>query len=605
MEIIRKQISIDKCRSHKNGLLPFVRYNNGLIETNTSDEDTNYGHYACDLSGETNVIKYLDLIRHYNEINEIIRNGIKCIKISNTTLRAYESIDTGNIKCAWMDYDICDDKYSFIIKDLSEFDINGDYYKSNAENSNFIDKKCYLLVSDFETIVNIEAWAEENNLIDNTIEVVGLRFIKYVEDNIINSKNVLNNGYALTIPVVEIPIYLEDEHDYNTLYFPYEYTISGDSVIDIYTLDNKDENIAMLTGLTLIGESKLLSLIDETAITLNDNFVGICCGWTDTKKIYEEYDPYNPNKTISGNVTYETSKLFKCKYYSAPYNSGTTPTLKNSNVYQAIIVSANETDGYKWWECIEESRNISGFTCVDGKIITQNTNNEYRNLMFLANISYYEPTPNNGDERYFLVRYQNGKINPKGNIDNEGEHIIKIKYPFVIGKKVNCEEYNGSLSYDKVTSIEQDGVFCKIKYIIGADEVLGEDNSGIHYEEDLLYISGVTNDIWVDGVIPGELYYETFDYYTNSIVVYNNYLDGETILKPANIKSMPTLTESSYYNVPLFTKEGTETMYFEPKIDVDISFNRGNASAWDKHFKLSECNTMQDLKNYGNNTFNL
>jgi hypothetical protein len=87
--------------------------------------------------------------------------------------------------------------------------------------------------------------------------------------------------------------------------------------------------------------------------------------------------------------------------------------------------------------------------------------------------------------------------------------------------------------------------------------------------------------------------------------VYNNYLDGETILKPANIKSMPTLTESSYYNVPLFTKEGTETMYFEPKIDVDISFNRGNASAWDKHFKLSECNTMQDLKNYGNNTFNL
>jgi len=28
-------------------------------------------------------------------------------------------------------------------------------------------------------------------------------------------------------------------------------------------------------------------------------------------------------------------------------------------------------------------------------------------------------------------------------------------------------------------------------------------------------------------------------------------------------------------------------------------------SAFEKHYKLSECNTMQDLVNYGNNFFNI
>ena len=79
MEIIKKQISIDACRSHKQGLLPFIHSIDGEKIDNTSKENSNYGHFVCDLSRDTNVIKYLDIIRRYNEIKEIIRNGIFCV----------------------------------------------------------------------------------------------------------------------------------------------------------------------------------------------------------------------------------------------------------------------------------------------------------------------------------------------------------------------------------------------------------------------------------------------------------------------------------------------------------------------------------------------
>lgn len=63
------------------------------------------------------------------------------------------------------------------------------------------------------------------------------------------------------------------------------------------------------------------------------------------------------------------------------------------------------------------------------------------------------------------------------------------------------------------------------------------------------------------------------------------------------------------------TSECTENEYFfdpalnglleEPKVDIDVSIDRGSGAAWEKHFKLMECNTLEDLENYGNNYFNI
>jgi hypothetical protein len=64
-------------------------------------------------------------------------------------------------------------------------------------------------------------------------------------------------------------------------------------------------------------------------------------------------------------------------------------------------------------------------------------------------------------------------------------------------------------------------------------------------------------------------------------------------------------TKDAAIDALLITKDGYEGLYWEPKYNVDIIYNRGNASAWEKRFKLTECNTMEDLTNYGNNFFNL
>ena len=62
----------------------------------------------------------------------------------------------------------------------------------------------------------------------------------------------------------------------------------------------------------------------------------------------------------------------------------------------------------------------------------------------------------------------------------------------------------------------------------------------------------------------------------------------------------------SYANDAYLTKEDYLTNFsLPPKVDVNVTIDRGGVSAFEKHYKLSECNTMQDLVNYGNNFFNI
>ena len=40
-----------------------------------------------------------------------------------------------------------------------------------------------------------------------------------------------------------------------------------------------------------------------------------------------------------------------------------------------------------------------------------------------------------------------------------------------------------------------------------------------------------------------------------------------------------------------------------PKLDVNVTIDRGGTSVFERHYKLSECNTMQDLEQYHNGEF--
>ena len=95
MERIEKIINIDNSRSHRNGLLPFVRYGGSSIETVTAIEPNgNYGQYVCDFSifkenddetfTEVSRLKYLDVIRRYVFVHNGMKNGILTKKVNIT-----------------------------------------------------------------------------------------------------------------------------------------------------------------------------------------------------------------------------------------------------------------------------------------------------------------------------------------------------------------------------------------------------------------------------------------------------------------------------------------------------------------------------------------
>lgn len=533
MEIIKKQISIDACRSHKPGLLPFVHSINGGIINDTSSENHNYGHFVCDLSGTTGVFKYLDIIRRYNEIKEILRTAIYC-KCKNNVLKICEKpiIDNcvGSCDCGETLYD------------YEPRNIN-DFYQKGANffipvTTNIVNESCYILFDNFDIYEKHEKWGKDNGL---ATEDNFFSFFKYVDEKIIKTKDVLNDGFNLLSPTVDISILLENEYTVDTLYYPYEYSLKDDRIISIYDMDNSDITIFSDTVIddNIEVESKLEKLIHPESINIADGFTGIMKDWTE-----------------SGGT------LCKCKY-----------------------------NGISWE--IESGVTDNNIICADREEIESGTK-KYRNITILSCIPYYVPNPQSGDVYYFIVRFKNDKDN-------------LLSFPFIKGEPVNIETYDNETIFDKIISISEpneDGL-CDIEYAIGVISGETGDKGGIFYKEKLRYESGVTQ-TWIDGVMEADLYYEKLDYDSNAKLVYNKDYGVTTFIKPAFITKMEVgKIFNENIKVPLITKEGTENLYSNPQIMIDMDFNRGNAAGWEKHFKLSECNTMRDLENYGNNVFNL
>jgi hypothetical protein len=194
---------------------------------------------------------------------------------------------------------------------------------------------------------------------------------------------------------------------------------------------------------------------------------------------------------------------------------------------------------------------------------------------------------------HFLVNYNNDIENPIG-------------IPFIEGDELNISEYqNGDISCDYIKSISIEDDKATIEYVLGADKDKSGD-TGIHYMEKLNYFKESAT-TFVDG-FKCDIFYEKLDYDTNLRSIYNYEYDLYSDVRIAKITKMTlgdVWNSGSSVNLPLVTKEGMSSLYSSPKFDIDMIFNRGNGAGWEKHFKLSECNTMKDLENYGNNFFNL
>ena len=172
--------------------------------------------------------------------------------------------------------------------------------------------------------------------------------------------------------------------------------------------------------------------------------------------------------------------------------------------------------------------------------------------------------------------------------------------------ELNITTYpDGIETCDFISAIKRNENSVEITYVIGAEKNKKND-TGIVYKEVLNY-NKVNKNTFVDG-FEVDLWYEYLDYDTNIKSIYNTEYNMDCDVRMANIIKMirgEVWKNGIYVDIPLFTKEISDSLTTMPKIDVDITFNRGNAAGWEKYFKLSECNTMKDLENYGNNFFNL
>ena len=117
----------------------------------------------------------------------------------------------------------------------------------------------------------------------------------------------------------------------------------------------------------------------------------------------------------------------------------------------------------------------------------------------------------------------------------------------------------------------------------------------------LATIAGYTaGDVWRDG------------HFTISGIPY----DSVSVLKDVEITSLSdekfsglvkTIYVSSRESIrtPIYKEEALNGIKGDVNKKIKFSVNRGYVSAKEMHYKLSECNSLEDMENYGNNYFNL
>lgn len=460
-------------------------------------------------------------------------------------------------------------------------------------------------------------------------------------------------------PYVDYDSLLISEYKPETLLVPYEYSV--DSTCNIHTVVKPYDSANTIYnpngglvqkyinfeeepyGPIPMAESKLSQLVSEKAIHLGDNLFGIMEPFEDSVLNGQMYQCfyYTSGSVESGITKYESLDMSdregvvisadtKPNVVSASniaciniieYNFDSEFTEQFDEETKEVYWTKNFTRNYGWWECVPYNGiDASAMTCANGEKVNGwyigAGKKKYRNAAVLDIISAIETAPSDGKSYFFLVRYNNGRKVSNGAIDSEGT-IITMDIPYEVNVPINITEINGKTYYDIISAltIDETGQTAVVDYVMGATSGDSQEETasllnttGVHYREEIYYERNVVERVTVDGIYPCDIYYNKMSQEGNEICVSDDDLRLTRMAVRAQIIGMETgvlWNEDNAVQTILFAKESLSNMFEEPNYDVSLTYNRGNGAAWEKHFKLSECNTMEDLVNYGNNYFNL
>lgn len=290
--------------------------------------------------------------------------------------------------------------------------------------------------------------------------------------------------------------------------------------------------------------------------------------------------------------------------------------------------SAVTTYIYGWWECEKVEFDPSTTRCADGEYVAAGDDSKYRSIMTLSNLVNYVNEKEDGDVYYFMATFDNGVVSSDDpaefqwkageteitRVNNPSDEMTrKFKLPYEVNVPRNVitfgEGDEAVIAYDVVTDMtyNEDTMCMEISYVIGATSGANIDETGIHCVEIIPY-SLEKEMLPVDGVHLAEIYYEKLDYEKETETVSNVEFKLGREARMAMITGMEVATQwdgKSAINAYLITRDGINELMDGMRYEIDAIYDRGNAAAWEKHFKLSECNTMEDLENYSNNIFNI
>ena len=462
------------------------------------------------------------------------------------------------------------------------------------------------------------------------------------------------NYFKYAAPTVDLGVIINAEEEYETLYNVYEYSVNGgrtEGAVKPYIVPISGVGSALTTSwaecTSAYCESRLDTLIHPKALRITNDVFGIfeefdkddgyagqlfectyCSGFSKTNRIVASstvityiYDAdgkiIDTEEKVTNNTQAEecpdTSayQIFDTTILSeSAWTETTSNEEKDENnrvTKQEHYFSAFTRYEYGWWEC-KKSTDTS-ISCGDGENLKAG-DKKYRNVLIASCLPALVGPCNPGDIYYIMARYDNGIMQPK-NIRGDGATIVSMKIPYKVNEPQNIVSYeDGTITYDKIisaTNIEGANKMI-IKYAKGITSGDTEEQSGIHYEETLYYSENNLAKVLIDGIYMADLYYDVLGDDSEKTSVYSEEFRKYRLVRKAKITGMEVgtqWTEENAVNAMLFTKDGYEGLQEEPKYDINLLYNRGNAAAWENHFKLSECNTMEDLVNYGNNFFNL
>lgn len=642
MEVIRKKICLDDFRSHICGAL------NCVSGTANNVNSGNFGGFvydadAFDISGWTGysgITRTTEMMRRYNVLLDILRRSthvkhavnLSCKDNSNTYFNKF-----------YLEFDYTGSTEDFFFKEKigvlpeSDFTYYTNYYTYNG-NENDTNYDYLILISDEDLELynryfgfgfvqkvheiiysgdsrfNVVPYVPVNVLLTHSFDDLGLMSLYEDEDLDYEIPNYSNDGKE-KYGVFPMSYSNGNKYDWFEKSGFTRYITGPEPGTKAFT---EDERPSL--------ESKLTTLRDKIYIQ-DDN------GKT-LPAIFEDFD---------GTTDESNGKFFKAIFYTGASASdgvyetktkdGVTEVVTNtteekpwpinSNVYyiitsgEADITTSDWTDDegyvhhkvvehcdeYRWWEVIPTDVEL---VCADDEDVPANVEKYRTQTVFetLKNVIMETPA-SNGDYYYFLVKYDNMPDKP-------------ARIPYTVGQVFNKDVFESGntkiYSADKILNIniytKDNSDYIEFTYVLGGifnGENYTSFTGGTIYNENYAYFEGREGEIDLDGYTNVSYWYNYIDFDGAKEEITNREFN---LSRQANMSEVSEMTtenvwrkDGSVYNSPIFKEDFLMGITKNGVTDIEVDINRGNASAFEKHFRLSECNSFDDIETNGNGGF--